>query len=399
MGMYSSTNKIKFTSISERYQIPKMYRASVSKLHASLITYVCNHFTNTNKYKQKVVDALNILTYCVFENETPPFDWTTASPLNTMPNINLDDVAKILASAYLTVDAIEWDVEPCEVSPQVAVPASPPPAVKPAEVKVTVKKDPSQNVVATAQVEKPSVVEDGTQKEDLYIRAPFYPRFDYSKPWLSQQDGPDRYVIYTTLPEIPTKQNEISVTTEVSMMSDTELMRLYPTRLIRTRAAVMYEEVPELKLDSDLGLLLPVEGFTEDQIVDNIVRYPHLYKLQRIVDDNIQSFYSHIEIDGELLPIDDAWDDLPESKIIPKQSEFIKEYIVRRYLLEEESGIEHKYQMYGTLLPYLTLFMPSDQYISRGYTDVVQIARDCVTSRVSFKRSRNPILRRLNLSV
>jgi len=398
MGVYNSLNKIKFTSISERYQVPRRYRASVSELHASLISYVCNHFSNTLKYKQQVTDALNILTYCVLENETPPFDWSKSSPLNTMPDFNMDNVAKILGGIYLTVDGIDWDVSPTDISNSMKISDSPvEPAPQPA-AKIKVNKDISQNMITSASIEKPSI-DEGTQKEDLYIRSPIYPRFDYSKPWLSQQDGPDKLVIYTTLPEIPTKQNEISVTTEVSMMSDAELMKLYPTRLIRTRAAAMYEAVDGLKYDSDVGLILPVEGFTEDQLVDNVIRYPHLYKLQRVVDGNVQSFYTHIEIDGELIPVDDCWDSLPESSVIPKQSEFIKEYVVRRYLLEEENGIQHKYSMYGTLLPYLTLFMPSTQYISRGYIDVLSIARSCVESRVSFKRSRNPILRRLNLSV
>ena len=278
MGVYSSLNKIKFTSISERYQVPKKYRASVSQLHSSLIQYVCSHFTNTNKYKQKVVDALNILTYCILENETPPFDWSTASPLNTMPDIDLDKVAQILGGLYLTIDAIDWDVQPTDITPVVDI--TPTIAPKPVETKVKVYKDPSQNIVATAQPEK-VIVEEGTQKEDLYIKSPVYPRFDYTKPWLSQQDGVDKFVIYTTLPEIPTKQNEISVTTDVNMISDTELMRLYPSRIIHTRASVMYESIPGLNMDPDLGLILPVEGFEEDELIDNIIRYPHLYKLQR----------------------------------------------------------------------------------------------------------------------
>ena len=73
--------------------------------------------------------------------------------------------------------------------------------------------------------------------------------------------------------------------------------------------------------------------------------------------------------------------------------------MVRRYLLEEEAGVVHKYPMYGTLLPYLTLFMPPEEYIRRGYKDTLNIAKQCVASRVSFKQSRNPVLKRLNIHV
>jgi hypothetical protein len=55
--------------------------------------------------------------------------------------------------------------------------------------------------------------------------------------------------------------------------------------------------------------------------------------------------------------------------------------------------------MYGTLKPFLTLFMPPEMYIQYGFNDVVDISRQCVLSRVSYKQSRNPILKRLNISV
>ena len=396
MMIYNPSNKIKFTAISERYGSPKNIKSKLSKLHSCLISYVINHYTNTSKYRQKVTDALNILTYCVLENEVPPFNWTSDSPLATMPEYDMDLVAKIVGKIYLTPEAIEWDVVSVDIEPQVSVEPIQKPVVS--NSKPVVKKNPLDNIVSS-QPGVRQIVEGGTQKEDLYIKSPVYPRFDYDKPWLSQQNGVDKYVIYTTLPEIPTKQNEISITTDVSIISDTELMKLYPTKLIRTRSPLMYTEVEGVKLDPDLGLMLPIQNYSEDQLIDNIIRYPHIYQIKRIVDDDIVSFYTHIELDGELYPVEEIWDSLPESKLIPMQSEFIKEYVVRRYILESEAGVEHRYPMYGTLLPYLTLFMPSDMYCAKGYTDVVEMARQCVTSRVSFKRSRNPILRRLGVSV
>lgn len=395
MEIYSLTNRIKFTSISERYQVPKNYKYKLSTLHSSLIEYVCSHYQNTNKYKQRVTDALNILTYCVLDNEVPPFDWTADSPLGTMPDVDMNRVEQVLGGIYLRPEFIEWDVEPTDNFDSLLTSA--PVTTSGTKIETSAFKQPTRSSTVSSLETKKSVRE--TQKEDLYIKAPTYPQFDYNKPWLSRQDGMDKLVIYTTLPEVPTKQNEISVTTDLSSITDSELLALYPDRIIHTRSAVLYEDCEGLEVDPDLGVILPIRDYTRDQLIDNIIRYPHLYKLQRVVGEDIRSFYTDIEIGGKLYPVSEVWDDLPESKVIPKQSEYIKEYVVRRYILEEESGMYHKYPMYGTLLPYLTLFMPISEYIKRGYSDTTNIVKQCVSSRVSFKQSRNPILRRLRLDV
>ena len=114
------------------------------------------------------------------------------------------------------------------------------------------------------------------------------------------------------------------------------------------------------------------------------------------MNGSLESFYSTLEVDGELYKISDVWSTLPESGIIPYTKEFVKEYVVRRYLLERDiKGIEHKYPLYGSLDMFLTLFTSPDDYASMGYTNIIQMARDCVTARVNYKRSRNPVLRRL----
>ena len=103
-----------------------------------------------------------------------------------------------------------------------------------------------------------------------------------------------------------------------------------------------------------------------------------------------------MEIGGELVDTLEVWDSLEISKWIPKSAEFIKEYIVRKYLMDiEYKGAEFKYPIYGTLDPYLTLFMPIEEYTKRGY-NAVDLATKCVLSRVSYKQSRSPILRRIN---
>ena len=178
------------------------------------------------------------------------------------------------------------------------------------------------------------------------------------------------YCIYESCPAVPTKQNEISVTTDVTRMTNQDLLRLYPNQLIKTRGSAMYTPVDGLEFDRDLGLILPVSGFSRNQLVDNIVKYPHIYKLMKQTPSGLSGFYSTIEIDGSLYPISDVWRTLPESNVIPFNSSFIKEYVVRRYLLErDELHMKHNYPLFGTLYPFLTLFMPKEGYVSKGYSD------------------------------
>jgi hypothetical protein len=146
-----------------------------------------------------------------------------------------------------------------------------------------------------------------------------------------------------------------------------------------------------------VGAVYPISGFTYEQVLDNIIRYPHLFKLSKVVNGEIIGFYSTIEIDDELHKILDVWESLPESKSIPFVKEYVRDYVVRRYLLERDiKHIEHKYPMYGTLEPFLTLFTTPDEYIDLGYREIETMARQCVQARISYKKSRNPVLRLVN---
>ena len=392
MGLlYSNTNRIKFTDISEKYKVNKSVKGKLSELHALLITHVASNFRNTKKYKQMVVDSLNLITYAVYASEPLPFDWSPSRPFDNLPKIDRDMIEETLGDIMLTIDGIQWDLKPAFADTE----ESPESEVVPAKLESVKVPNPiarSKTVVSATDADPVAP----THKQDLYIQPPNIPQFDYSKVWMSGVEGADKLVIYTTLPEIPTKQNEISCTTDVTKMRYSELMQLYPNRVINTRSAVMYEPYPGIELDDKLGLILPILGFTRDQLIDNIIKYPHIFKLTRLVDGQFLSFYSSIEIDGELHDTLQIWDSLPESNSIPKQAEFVKEYVVRRYLLERDvKKIKHKYPLFGTLDPFLTLFMTTTDYINRGYTDVESIAKSCVLSRVSYKQSRNPVIRRL----
>ena len=113
--LYSDKHKIKFTNISENYQVKKSFKGTLSSMHSSVITYVVKHYQGTAKYKEQVVKILNIITYAVYASEPLPFDWSPQNPFVNMPtNIDDDTIREVLGDIYLTVDAIDWDLKVVE---------------------------------------------------------------------------------------------------------------------------------------------------------------------------------------------------------------------------------------------------------------------------------------------
>ena len=379
---YSSRNRIKFTSISENYAVHRNFKGVLSDLYSSVITYVIKHFDGTMMYKQQVVRVLNIITYAAYASEMLPTNWSKNNPFINIPDIDDTAIQETLGDIYLTVDAIEWDVAVVD---------------NPVVLEGTMMRPITSLPAATIQpIKDVTIVE--TPTTDLYIQAPEIPQFDVTKPWLQKQCGADLLTIYTTLPEIPKRQRDISITTNVDIMTDSDLLKLYPNHFIRTRAPIMYTPQTNMDFDKDLGVILPIDDYSREQVVENIIKYPHLYKLTREQNGELVSFYAFMEIDGELKDVVEIWDSLEISKWIPKNVDFIKEYVVRKYLMDiEHKGATYKYPLFGTLDPFLTLFMPASEYVKRGY-DAVELARKCVQSRVSYKQSRSPIIRRIQAS-
>ena len=379
---YSSRNRIKFTSISENYAVHRNFKGVLSDLYSSVITYVIKHFDGTMMYKQQVVRVLNIITYAAYASEMLPTNWSKNNPFINIPDIDDTAIQETLGDIYLTVDAIEWDVAVVDN-----------PVVLEGTMMRPITSLPAANIQPIKDV---TIVE--TPTTDLYIQAPEIPQFDVTKPWLQKQCGADLLTIYTTLPEIPKRQRDISITTNVDIMTDSDLLKLYPNHFIRTRAPIMYTPQTNMDFDKDLGVILPIDDYSREQVVENIIKYPHLYKLTREQNGELVSFYAFMEIDGELKDVVEIWDSLEISKWIPKNVDFIKEYVVRKYLMDiEHKGATYKYPLFGTLDPFLTLFMPASEYVKRGY-DAVELARKCVQSRVSYKQSRSPIIRRIQAS-
>lgn len=342
------------------------------------------------------------IAYNIETNNSFNTRWTTLSDLEKVETVDEFTCRDFFKSHYIPFEEIEWDIDQADESSDVS--ASTVVHDIPDDVLALLNSSPAVNL-SHKSPNKPKIVmnatsNDGetiinpTPKEDLYLAPPRYPRFDTSVVRFAQHAPYDRMsIIYESLPQIPTKQNEISITTNVNELTDSNLLNLYPNRIIQTRKPMMYEEISGVKFYPDIGTVLPIKGFTEKQILDNVIKYPHLYHLKRTVDGESVPFHKYIEIDGELFDTDSVWDSLPIAKIVPKKSEYVMEYVTRRYLLERDvKKIEHKFKMDGALHPFLTLFAPSDFYIAHGYKDIVDIAKQCVEARIVYRSSRNGVL-------
>lgn len=368
----------KFSQITAQLPYPARVKGKLQSIHSTIITSALTKSSLTRAEANQIIKVINIVTLrCINDEE---LGWRDEEPLSIDGNIDDDELQNLLDDLYVIPKYIDWSLDDVDLIANTSIFPKILSNVKPMQTSA-----PSLPQVTT------------TSKEALYIQPPVIPQFDTTKIYASGQIDGCSYVIYKSLPIIPTTQNEISATTDVDMMSQVDLLRLFPKQRVNTRAASLYESVPTLSRHPILGNIIPIEGYTDEQIIDNIVKYPHLYKLVKQVGSELVSFYTSIEIDGELRNISDIWKDLPESNVIPYQKDYIKEYVVRRYLLERDiKGVQHKFPMYGDLYPFLTLFTTIDEYVSLGYKDVESIAMQCVKSRVAYKRSRNPVLRRLN---
>lgn len=369
---------IEFSQIPAKLNYPRHLKGKLSSLHSDVITYVSGIYNGSHDLRTKTIRLLNTITRYVIDGDSFPRNWSSAE--SPFENIEIEDEFSLkseLGDLYINPKVINWDISITENN-----------VLSSNSKRATVQK--KQKSATKIQTKKQ------TPKEDLYIQSPVVPQFDTRKVWIRAVIDGSVYCIYESIPAIPTKQNEISVTTNVDMMSESQLLNLYPRNFIRTRSPVLYESISGLNYHHQLGVYFHIEGFTDEEIIDNIIKYPHLFRLSKMNGDQIVNFYNTLEIDGELHKISEVWKKLPDTSQIPYTVDFVKEYVVRRYLLERDhKKIQHQYPMYGTLDPFLTLFSTSSDYVKWGYTDVVGIAKKCVESRVVYKRSRNPVIRRV----
>ncbi len=363
---------------------PKKHKAILSALHADIVDYALTHNDGTKAFHRRIVNCMNAVSYYIIVGDSAPESVIDdAGELIEIQEVDNDIAKNAIGDMFISVSAVDWTG--VNIIEKPADPAQEPES-KPVKKNIE---------VFSSGLNQPNLSETPTPAAHLYLLSPKVPRFDLTQdPWYRTVIDGRVCEIYKSLPLSPKRQVDITITTNVDMMSGVDLISLFPNRIVHTRADVMYQPLDKVKLDPDLGLLIPIKGFTERQIRDNIIKYPHIFRLKRVVDSQFESFYRQIEIDGELKPIEEVIDTLPEFQILPKNDEFVKEYVVRRYLLERDiKGIKHNYPLFGTLDPFLTLFMPTGDYTKYGYSNLLDLARSCVKSRVSYLQSRNPFVR------
>lgn len=279
----------------------------------------------------------------------------------------------------------------------------------------TSEKSDDDDVVETSNINdvEDTYSSDEMVLDDIVLATKPYQRFDTSRVWKKVYDDCGRPMnMYATLPIIPKRQRDISVTTNVDRMSKSELLNLYPktTPVKGFRSHPIFRQQYEgFTTDPIFGFIPKIEGFTEEQVIDNIIKYPSLDSTTRLKirpkTTNMkypQPFYHDIEIDGELIDCKKITEEICER--IPDISRFIHagaayypiiwDYIVRRYLLERDIlHMEHKYPMYGDLQPFASLCLSADEYVKRGYTDdIEEFAYNHVKSRIHYLESINPVI-------
>lgn len=242
-------------------------------------------------------------------------------------------------------------------------------------------------------------------RSDISLLTSTMPAIDCTQIYLKSLDLAGRPInVYPTLPTIPTNQCEVSATTNIDTMIDMDFLKMFPDEVIRARHPMMYGtftdvvnvhgDPMEIEVDEVLGYIPVINGYTREQIIDNIIKYPQFTYWYRQEGRDRTPFTKYVEIGGELVPRM-KW--LRESKDadlnnVPGNEYFIKDYMYRKYILDEEyGGIIHKYPPFGTYGPFMSLFMPKELYHKFGYKDVASIGRQCVQNRIDFFRSRNPL--------
>ena len=387
-------SKVKFENITDSLFYPVTKESSISVAHNAIISSAISLFKNTYDFKKNVIKSMNTISYCIINNMTINSKWESSNFCEGLDDIPEDTLKSSLGKTYINMKDVDWsscyeevesDGEPSEHIDD-----------KVQETK-TYKID---KILSNTNLEDIYDEHPKSSPEDLYLNGPRIPRIDTSKVWKSGPVVGTKLCIYYSLPRVPTVQSEISVTTNPDELTDSELLHLYPDCMFYTRPMEVYSVACGMDIHPTYGGIPKIKGFTKKQIIDNIIKYPCIDGLTRVGKKKGQlvfvEFEKFIEVDGELYKTTDMMEKIPEMKNLKKTWPVIREYVVRRYLLERDiKGIEHKYPMFGTLDPFVTLFMPSKMYREEGYKDSIDIARRCVNSRVSYLKSRNPVIRRL----
>lgn len=430
---------IKFCDIGDRTPVNAKIKAKFQLCFSDIYDWASDNYENRKMFRQKCVSLVNACMYYLNTDGNLPYNWNDIVQMDDpLGDFDENEVKRVVMPCYYDVDDVSWECladsakmrkelvaiqinaseNPNEAATSKCKQKKPAKASKSSAKSIAKKETASSKDAAQPKASesadartytfqaktssgeryiasngKESAVAE-TPKEDLFITSPKYPTVaGFSS---------DVKSVHTSLPIVPKRQCDISCTTSVYNMSEKDLLALYPNQFVKTRAAVMYEPLEGVTLDPQYGLLLPIDGFTDSQVRDSIIRYPHIFQLARVMSDgSLRSFYNDIEVDGELVNTLKVWKYLPESRILDLDSlpsnkervEFLKEYAIRRYILERDvKGVKHKHEVRGSLPEFLTLFMPFEMYKKEGYSNASELAAKCVNARVDYLRTRNPRL-------
>lgn len=221
-------------------------------------------------------------------------------------------------------------------------------------------------------------------------------RVNFDKVWHSGTYEGEKYIIGTSLPEIPELQCDISITTNVDRMTEADLLHLYPTRELKEFRHHMVDRFEGCPVSKYVSSYLPIPGYTDWQLIENIIKYPFPQEYRRYINDQFVEVWKHVEIDGELVDIVKAFDQSQLYGKVQRCRRVLQEYGYRKAMLDLEYNKEVKYPLIGDIQPYLALVFPEYVYKDLGY-DTVELARKSVISRVALLRSVNPVIRRIGL--
>ena len=236
--------------------------------------------------------------------------------------------------------------------------------------------------------------------EDYWSKAvsldfPMYPNFDPTDVRIEFSYHGVNYKLYGESRK-PRTQSEITMFSDPHVFSDGEILNLFPNIRLYTRSPYMYKKYSNVPYDDDLGVIFKISGYTKAQVKRNIIEFPYLENLDRIVKikgkETTIPFWRNIEIDGEICSTIDVWDKLPDTKKLPKTESFMNEYVTRKYILDVQHGVKKSYPMRGTLESFLVLYNKPEYYEKLKY-DPIMIGKKCIVSRKSYKESRNPVMR------
>lgn len=395
---------MKFTEIPDiilnRTIVPNNYRSYLSKiseLDAKLVEHIQNTGVSSYRDKLDATRKLNSIAYQVIVGDYVDIDPSDPKDYDSIVAIDDSECQSILGNLFIKIGDIDWDVDRVEPLESRNVLASP---IEGAHGFRQLFPDNSanQNYTEYDVVDTASSGDRESKDKDISFAFKKVPKLDPDKVWAVGHDVYGRQVpIYVTLPEIPRVQNDITVTTDINKMSKQDLLNLFPTKRLRPRHEELYEKVLGFDWDPILGYIPRILDFTKDQIIENLIKYPKFSLLFRTVGEQRVSFTNFIELDeGNIVPWNVAAEISPDMVALPKSKIFYRDYIVRRYLLERDIlHMEHKYPMFGTFDPFMTLFTTMDEYAKLGYDDFESMARQCVVGRVKFFQTRNPLVRGL----